>query len=162
MALPMLQRQRQRRQHAINAILFSTSQHLRSKLQFATGSEITRNFARHPSDSQGSRRVPGTTAKTARFMGYAQRPLVMRINLVDRFPRASGEELLQQHIEYRRRSGRLLRISADDVARMVTDFAASHGGITRYPPTYAAPSCQYRITPPMVRKTSRRLGSEAP
>jgi hypothetical protein len=94
--------------------------------------------------------------------GYAQRPSVMRTNLVDSFPPATGEELLQQHIEYRRRSGRLLRISAEDVARMVTDFAASHGGITRYPPTYAAPSCQYRIKPPMVGKTSRRLGSEAP
>ena len=101
-----------------------------------------------------------TTAKTARFNGYAQRPSVMRINLVESFPPAAGEELLQQHIEYRRRSGRLLRISADDVARMVTDFAASHG-ITRYPPTYAAPSCQYGIKPPMVGKTSRRLGSEA-
>ena len=31
-------------------------------------------------------------------------------------PGHAGEELLQQHIEYRRRSGRLLRISADDVA----------------------------------------------
>jgi hypothetical protein len=86
----------------------------------------------------------------------------MRINLVDSFPPATGEELLLQHFEYRRRSGRRLRISAKDVARMVTDFAASHGGITRYPPTYAAPSCQYRIEPPMVRKTSPRLGSEAP
>lgn len=86
----------------------------------------------------------------------------MRINLVDSFPPAAEEELLQQHIEYRRRSGRLLRISADDVARMVTDFAASHGGITSYPPTYAAPSCQYRIKPPMVTKSSRRLGREAP
>lgn len=84
----------------------------------------------------------------------------MRINLVDSFPPATGEALLRQHIEYRRRSGRLLRISAEDVARMVTDFAASHGGITRYPPTYAAPSCQYHIKPPMVRKTSPRLGSE--
>jgi hypothetical protein len=82
--------------------------------------------------------------------GYTQRPSVMRINLVDSFPPTTGEELLQQHIKYRRRSGRLLRISAEDVARMVTDFAASHGGITRYPPTYAAPSCQYRIKPPMV------------
>jgi hypothetical protein len=86
----------------------------------------------------------------------------MRINLVDSFPLAAGEELLQQYIEYRRRSGRLLRMSADDVARMVTDFAASHGGITWYQPTYAAPSCQYRIKPPMVEKTSRRQGSEAP
>jgi hypothetical protein len=85
----------------------------------------------------------------------------MRINLVDRFPRASGEELLQQHIEYRRRSGRLLRISADDVARMVTDFAASHGGITRYPPTYAAPSCQYRITGPLVIGWSYQNGQRA-
>jgi hypothetical protein len=101
-------------------------------------------------------------AKTARFTGNAQRPSVMRINLVDSFPPAAEEELLQQHIEYRRRSGRLLRISADDVARMVTDFAASHGGITSYPPTYAAPSCQYRIKPPMVTKSSRRLGREAP
>jgi hypothetical protein len=56
----------------------------------------------------------------------------------------------------------LLRISAEEVARMVTDFAASHGGITTYPPTYAAPSRQYRINPLMVRKTLRRLGSKAP
>jgi hypothetical protein len=86
----------------------------------------------------------------------------MHVNLVDSFPPATGEELLRQHSEYRRRSGRLLRISADDVARMVTDFASSHGGITMYPPTYAAPSRQYHIKPPMARKTTRRLGSEAP
>lgn len=105
---------------------------------------------------------PGTTAKTARFIRYAQRPLIMYTNLVDSFPPATGEELFQQHIEYRRRSGMLLRISAEEVARMVTDFAASHGGITTYPPTYAAPSRQYRINPLMVRKTLRRLGSKAP
>ena len=86
----------------------------------------------------------------------------MHINIIDSLPLATGEELLQQHIEYRRRSGRLLRISADDVARMVTDFAASHGGITMYPPTYAAPSRQYHIKPLMARKASRRLGSAAP
>ena len=86
----------------------------------------------------------------------------MHINLVDSFLPAAGEELLQQHIEYRRRSGRLLRFGAEDVARMVTDFAASHGGITMYPPNYAAPSRQYHIKPLMVRKTSRHLGSAAP
>ena len=68
--------ERQGRRHAINAILFSTSQHLWRKLQLAAGSEITRDFARHPSDSRGSRRVPATTAKMARSkaVGHAHKP----------------------------------------------------------------------------------------
>jgi hypothetical protein len=49
----------------------------------------------------------------------------MHTNLVDSFASATGEELIQQHIEYHRRSGMLLRTSAEDVA---------HGGITTWPP----------------------------
>jgi hypothetical protein len=36
-----------------------------------------------------------------------------------------------------------LEISAEDLERMVKDFAAAHGGVVRCPPAYAVTSSQY-------------------
>ena len=57
----------------------------------------------------------------------------------------TAEELQQQHLEHRLSSRGRLQMSADDVARMVAEFAASRGGITRCPPAYAARSPQYNV-----------------
>jgi hypothetical protein len=55
------------------------------------------------------------------------------------------EQLQQQQLEHRLRSRARLRMSDDDVARMITEFAASRGEITRCPPAYAARSLQYNV-----------------
>jgi hypothetical protein len=52
--------------------------------------------------------------------------------------------LYQQSIDDRGRC-RALRISADDMVRLVSEFAALHGGITQCPPAYAALSRQYGL-----------------
>jgi len=57
----------------------------------------------------------------------------------------TAEELQQQHLEHRLSSRGRLQMSADDVARMVAEFAASRGGITRCPPAYVAKSPQYNV-----------------
>jgi hypothetical protein len=56
---------------------------------------------------------------------------------------ATEAALRRQQIEYRRRSHARLQIGVDDLARMVNEFAASHGGIVMCAPAYAAPSHQY-------------------
>jgi hypothetical protein len=56
----------------------------------------------------------------------------------------TDEELRQQHLEHRRNVRQRLRMSAEDVARMVAEFA-SRGGITKCPPAYAALSPQYKL-----------------
>lgn len=59
-------------------------------------------------------------------------------------PEFTEAELDRRHIE-RRLSGRArLDISADDIARMVTEFAAARG-ITKCKPAYAALSPHYRV-----------------
>ena len=57
----------------------------------------------------------------------------------------TAEELQQQHLEHRLSSRGRLQMSADDVSRMVAEFAASRGGITRCPPAYVAKSLQYNV-----------------
>ena len=57
----------------------------------------------------------------------------------------TAEELQQQHLEHRLSSRGRLQMSADDVSRMVAEFAASRGGITRCPPAYVAKSPQYNV-----------------
>jgi hypothetical protein len=50
----------------------------------------------------------------------------------------------RRHIEHRLNSRARLHINADDIARMVTEFAASRG-ITKCKPAYAALSPHYRV-----------------
>ena len=57
----------------------------------------------------------------------------------------TAEELQQQQLEDRLNTRARLQMSADDVARMVAEFAASRGGITRCPPAYVAKSPQYNV-----------------
>jgi 4-aminobutyrate aminotransferase-like enzyme len=57
----------------------------------------------------------------------------------------AADKLYRQQIGHRDRCRARLRISADDVARMVTEFAASRGGITVCPSAYLAQSSQYRV-----------------
>jgi hypothetical protein len=54
-------------------------------------------------------------------------------------------ELQQQHLEHRLNTRARLRVSTEDVARMVSEFAVSRGGITKCPPAYAALSPQYKL-----------------
>jgi hypothetical protein len=55
------------------------------------------------------------------------------------------EKLYREQIVHRDRCRARLRISAQDVARMVTEFAASRGGITMCPSAYVVHSDQYRV-----------------
>ena len=57
----------------------------------------------------------------------------------------TAEELQQQHLEHRLSTRARLQMNADDVARMVAEFAASRGGVTRCPPAYVAKSLQYNV-----------------
>jgi hypothetical protein len=57
----------------------------------------------------------------------------------------TDEELQQQHLEHRLSVRARLRMSAEDVAQMVAEFASSRGGITKCPPAYAALSPQYKL-----------------
>jgi hypothetical protein len=77
----------------------------------------------------------------------------MRANPVDNFTPAAEEALHQQHAEDRRRSSMRLHISAEDMERMMTQFVASHGGVTMCPPTYAVPSPHYHVAPVICRQT---------
>jgi hypothetical protein len=71
----------------------------------------------------------------------------MHVNPIDNFTPATEQALHHQHAEDRRRSSLRLHISTDDMDRMMATFAASHGGVTMCPPTYAAPSPHYHVTP---------------
>jgi len=71
----------------------------------------------------------------------------MRSKLVHRIPdhtELTKAELDRQHIEHRLSSKARLDINTDDIARMVTEFAASRG-ITKCRPAYAAHSPHYRV-----------------
>jgi hypothetical protein len=85
----------------------------------------------------------------------------MHVNPVDNFNPTAEQALHQQHAEDRRQSNMRLHISAEDMERMVTQFVASHGGVTMCPPTYAAPSPHYHrsayrqtIALPLARGTA--------
>jgi hypothetical protein len=51
----------------------------------------------------------------------------------------------QRQPERRRRSRAPVNINADEMARMVKEFAATRGGIVMCPTAYAVQSDQYRI-----------------
>jgi hypothetical protein len=57
----------------------------------------------------------------------------------------SEDRLYREQIDHRDRCRARLRINADEVARMVREFAASRGGITMCPAAYVAQSAQYRV-----------------
>ena len=59
-------------------------------------------------------------------------------------PEFNEAELDRRHIERRLSSRARLEISADDIARMVAEFTATHG-ITKCKPAYAALSPHYRV-----------------
>jgi hypothetical protein len=55
------------------------------------------------------------------------------------------EELFRQSVDDRVRSRRRTLVNADDAAKMIDEFIARQGGITRCPPAYAALSPQYSL-----------------
>jgi hypothetical protein len=57
----------------------------------------------------------------------------------------AADRLYREQLGHRDRCRARLRVSADDVARMVREFAASRGGITVCPAAYVAQSVQYRV-----------------
>ncbi len=56
----------------------------------------------------------------------------------------AADKFAQRQHDRRRRRPMRLEISADELDRMVREFAATHGGIVRCPAAYAVPSEQYR------------------
>jgi hypothetical protein len=60
--------------------------------------------------------------------------------------RLSDESLQAQHVRQRCRCEARLGLSSAEIEKMVADFVASHGSVTRCPTAYAMPSRQYRLT----------------
>jgi hypothetical protein len=58
---------------------------------------------------------------------------------------AAADKFAQRQRVRRHRRQAPLQISDDDMARMVKEFAATHGGIVMCPTAYAVQSDQYRI-----------------
>jgi hypothetical protein len=57
----------------------------------------------------------------------------------------AADKFAQRRPERRRRSRAPVDINADDMARMMKEFAATRGGIVMCPTAYAVQSDQYRI-----------------
>ena len=55
----------------------------------------------------------------------------------------AADRFAQRQRDRRQHRRARVEISADDLARMVTEFAATHGGVVRCPAAYAVPSEQY-------------------
>ena len=59
--------------------------------------------------------------------------------------RLSEEALQAQHLKQRYRCEARLGLSAAEIEKMVAEFLASHGSVTKCPTAYAMPSRQYRL-----------------
>jgi len=55
----------------------------------------------------------------------------------------AADRFAQRQRDRRQHRRARVEISADDLARMVKEFAATHGGVVRCPTAYAVPSDQY-------------------